>query len=71
MSSEAIPTLTFEWFVTTVDFRMSFQVVLADKTFLTMGTLELTISKMSLNVRFDIFLSAEPFITRRVETDPF
>jgi hypothetical protein len=49
---------------------MSFEIMSANETFITMITFELTISEMSLNVRFDILFPAEPSIAAGMKTDP-
>lgn len=49
---------------------MTLQVVLSDKALATAIALELTISKMCLDVRADVFASAENLATILVQTCP-
>ena len=70
MSGEAVSTLAWVWLDTAMNLGMALQVVLADETFLAMRTLELSVSKMGLYVRFDVFLTAESLVTFWVKTNP-
>jgi hypothetical protein len=50
VSGKAVAALTWVWFDPTVDLGMALEIMLADETFLAMRALELSISKVRLDV---------------------
>ena len=68
VSSEAVSTLAWIGLNSAMNFGVSFEIVLADKTLLAVTTLELSISKVRLDVGFDIFFPSETFLAVGIQT---
>jgi hypothetical protein len=71
MAGKAIATATRVRLDTTVDLRMAFKIMLADKAFLAVWALILAITKMCLHVRLDVFLASEAFPALWKQAGPF
>ena len=54
-----------------MDFGVTFEIVLANETFFAVRTLKLSISKMGLNMRFDVLFPSKALLAIRVEANPF
>jgi hypothetical protein len=70
LSCEACATWALVRLVSGVDLRVALQVMLADKALATSVALELTISKVCLNVRSDVFSSSEDLAAALVKARP-
>lgn len=71
MSRKTVSTLAWVRFQSSMYFRMSLQIVDSDKAFVAMIAFELTITEMSLDMRFDILLAPKFLSATRVDTSPF
>lgn len=70
MSSKAIATFTRIRLDPTMNFRMSFEIMLTDEAFMAVRTLELAVSEMGLDMGFDVFFSAKSLLAFWEKTKP-
>lgn len=70
MSREDISAKAFVRLVSSVDLCMSFQIMSTHEALVTVITLVLAITKVSLDMGFDVLLSAKPSVTARVQANP-
>jgi hypothetical protein len=71
MACKSIAAQTWIWLASSVDLRMSLEIMATNEAFVAVVASELPISEMSLDVRFDVLLAAESFIAFLVFADPF
>lgn len=71
MTCKTVAAFAGIWLHAGVDFGMAFQIMATDKTLAAVVTFKLPIPKVSLDVRFNIFLSAEAFVTSGECANPF
>lgn len=71
MSRKHIATEAFIRLVTSMYLRMTFQVVSSNETFIAMVTLILSVTKMRLDVRLNVFLSSKASVAAGVNANPF
>jgi hypothetical protein len=62
LSSEGVPTETRIWFRARMNFGMPLEIVSTDEALVAVITLELSIVKVSLYVRFDVLFPAEALV---------
>lgn len=62
LSSECVPAETRIWFRACMDFGMPLEIVSTDESFVAVITLELSIVKVSLHVRFDVLFPTEALV---------
>ncbi len=71
MTRERISAQARIWLGARVDFGMSFQIVTSYKALVTVVTSKLSITKVSLDVGFDVFFSSEFLVAPYILADPF
>jgi hypothetical protein len=62
LSSECVPAETRIWFRACMNFGMPLEIVSTDEALVAVITLELSIVKVSLHVRFDVLFPAETLV---------
>ena len=62
LSSECVPAETRIWFRACMNFGMPLEIVSTDEALVAVITLELSIVKVSLHVRFDVLFPAEALV---------
>ena len=70
VSRKGIATPARVWLDPGVDLGVPLEIMLSDKAFLANQALELAISKMGLDMGFDIFLSPKPLVAVWIFADP-
>lgn len=70
MSCEDVSAETFIGLIASVDLGMPFEIMSTHKAFVTVITFVLTVTKMGLDVRFDILLPSKPSVATRMQADP-
>ena len=68
---EGIAACTGVWLAARVDLGVAFEVVASNKALVAVVAAELTIAKMCLDMRLDVFFAAELFVAVFVFADPF
>jgi hypothetical protein len=71
MAGKAISAKTGIRLNSTMNFCMSFEIMLPDEALLAVRTLILAIAKMGLNMRFDVFFTSESLLAIWKQTGPF